>query len=81
VLAMRLGGTPEDLRVVLCLEAHCDDIEIGCGVKLNTTQCTDRPGCSLVSRSSVSPPQRAEEARLGSCSFLAAAGEKRITSD
>ena len=31
MLPIRLGGHAGDLRAVLCLGAHCDDIEIGCG--------------------------------------------------
>src|SRR4026209_937762 len=26
-----LGPSPRELRTLLCLGAHCDDIEIGCG--------------------------------------------------
>ncbi len=26
-----LGASPRGLRTLLCIGAHCDDIEIGCG--------------------------------------------------
>jgi LmbE family N-acetylglucosaminyl deacetylase len=63
---MRLGGTPEDLRVVLCLGAHCDDIEIGCGETLLRLP-EGHPGLSVYWVVFSLTPQRAEEARLRIC--------------
>ena len=31
MLGLRLGQSREEIREVLCLGAHSDDIEIGCG--------------------------------------------------
>ena len=78
MLSIRLGGHAEDLRLVLCLGAHCDDIEIGCGgTLLRLTE--EHPGLSVHWIVFSSTPLRAEEARLGAGRFLSGAGEKRVT--
>jgi LmbE family N-acetylglucosaminyl deacetylase len=78
VLSIRLGGHADDLRVVLCLGAHCDDIEIGCGGTLLRLM-EEYPGLSVHWVVFSSTPLRAEEARLGAQRFLSGAGEKLVT--
>src|SRR5512147_2499669 len=78
MLPIRLGRHAEELRVVLCLGAHCDDIEIGCGgTLLRLTQ--EHPGLSVHWVVLSSSPLRAEEARLGAERFLCHAGERCVT--
>jgi LmbE family N-acetylglucosaminyl deacetylase len=78
VLSIRLGGHAGDLRVVLCLGAHCDDIEIGCGgTLLRLTE--EHPGLSVHWIVFSSTPLRADEARRGAEHFLLGAGEKFVT--
>ena len=76
--SIRLGGHGEDLRAVLCLGAHCDDIEIGCGGTLLRLM-QEHPGLSVHWVVLSSTPPRAEEARLGAERFLSGAGEKLVT--
>ena len=78
MLPIRLGGRAEDLRVVLCLGAHCDDIEIGCGGTL-LRLLEEHPGLSVHWVVFGSTPLRAEEARLGAGRFLSGAGEESVT--
>ena len=78
MLSIRLGGQGEGLRAVLCLGAHCDDIEIGCGGTLLRLM-QEHPGLSVHWIVLSSTPLRAEEARLAAESFLSSAGEKFLT--
>ncbi|PYM94902.1 MAG: PIG-L domain-containing protein [Candidatus Rokuibacteriota bacterium] len=63
---------------VLCLGAHCDDIEIGCGgTVLALTEQLRNVAVDWVVWSST--PEREREARASADAFLAAAKEKTVT--
>jgi LmbE family N-acetylglucosaminyl deacetylase len=68
-------GTP--LRI-LCLGAHCDDIEIGCGGSL-LRLLGERSGCEVHWVVLASTPTREAETRSSATEFLAAAGRSRVT--
>lgn len=72
------GDAPS--TTVLCLGAHCDDIEIGCGgTILNLLATHDRLICHWVVLSS--DPGRAAEARQSADLFLATAKSKHVEID
>ena len=77
---MRALGLPRDptrpLRV-LCLGAHCDDIEIGCGATL-LRLCQERLGTSFRWVIFASTEERAREARGSAEDFLEGASESEI---
>ena len=62
---------------ILCLGAHCDDIEIGCGGTV-LRLLADRPGSSVTWAALASTPQREQEARACATDFLAGAFAKEI---
>lgn len=67
----------DSVSSVLCLGAHCDDIEIGCGgtiLKLIETRPEVRVEWIVFSSDS----RRAEEARAGADAFLAGAGNVTV---
>ncbi|MGE5515227.1 MAG: PIG-L deacetylase family protein [Bacteroidota bacterium] len=68
------GGQP--LRL-LCLGAHCDDIEIGCGATV-LKLLEAWPGASVRWVVFTGSAQRQAEARAAAAVFLAAAGEARV---
>jgi LmbE family N-acetylglucosaminyl deacetylase len=77
VLKLDLGGRRSELRKVLCLGAHCDDIEIGCGgtiLKLIERQA-DLEFLWVVFSGTA---QRAAEAKRAAQLFLKGAGKKKI---
>jgi LmbE family N-acetylglucosaminyl deacetylase len=69
----------EELNRILCLGAHCDDIEIGCGATL-LTLLERNPGLEVHWLVFASSPARAEEARACAARFLdgAAAGHIEV---
>ncbi|MDO8706969.1 MAG: PIG-L deacetylase family protein [Sulfuricaulis sp.] len=72
-----LNQGKQPLRTVLCLGAHCDDIEIGCGgtvLKL-IQQCPDLQFHWVIFSSD---PQRAREAQESAALFLAGAGSHQV---
>jgi len=69
----RDGGPLE----ILCLGAHSDDIEIGCGGTV-LRLLAERPGCSVRWLVLSSNPERAAEARASAASFLAGAARSRV---
>lgn len=71
-----LGPAGAPLRIV-CLGAHCDDIEIGCGGTVMRL-LAERPGSSVTWVAASSTPTREAEARAGAAAFLAGAAEKEI---
>jgi LmbE family N-acetylglucosaminyl deacetylase len=63
---------------ILCLGAHCDDIEIGCGGTL--LRCLEQsPNSAVHWIVFCSTTARAEEARRSALTFLQRAGQKEIT--
>jgi LmbE family N-acetylglucosaminyl deacetylase len=68
---------PKDLKTVLCLGAHCDDIEIGCGgAVLRLVQ--DYPLVHVYWIVFSSDSQRAAEARRSADAFLQHAAGKEV---
>ena len=63
---------------VLCLGAHCDDIEIGCGGTL-LRLLSERPGSEVKWVVFSSVPERERETRASAEAFLAAAGRREVT--
>lgn len=77
MLALELGGEKKSVRSILCLGAHCDDIEIGCGgtvLKL-TERCGDFLVYWVVFTSN---PERAREALESADAFLRRAKDRQI---
>jgi LmbE family N-acetylglucosaminyl deacetylase len=62
---------------ILCLGAHCDDIEIGCGGTL-LRLLQDRPGSSIHWVVFASNPQREKEARGCAADFLSGVAEQNV---
>lgn len=78
MLSLMLGRQINDGGVVLCLGAHCDDIEIGCGGAL-LRLVSERPDISIHWVIFSSSPMRAQEARASADTFLKEAGGKNVT--
>jgi LmbE family N-acetylglucosaminyl deacetylase len=76
MLMLDLGPKDGPLEV-LCLGAHCDDIEIGCGGTL-LRLLAERPGCSVHWVVFASNPERESEARVSSATFLERAAQSRV---
>lgn len=77
MLPVSLGpGAKEPLRI-LCLGAHCDDIEIGCGGTI-LRLLAERPGSSVHWIVFASNAERSQEARAAAADFLAQAGERHV---
>lgn len=62
---------------VLCLGAHCDDVDIGCGATL-LSLLREREGCEVHWRIFSSTPERAAELRASADAFLEGAGARRV---
>jgi LmbE family N-acetylglucosaminyl deacetylase len=76
LLGLKRSGSSARLRV-LCLGAHSDDIEIGCGgTLLQLAKTRPRPEFRLVVWSAVGA--RASEAQRGARSFLGPAARKAV---
>jgi LmbE family N-acetylglucosaminyl deacetylase len=69
VLPIALGGRTEQPLRVLCLGAHCDDIEIGCGGTL-LRLLAEHPGSDVHWVAFASTPARETEARASAEAFL-----------
>src|SRR5215204_4487091 len=74
-----LGFSPDYTRAfrVLCLGAHCYDIEIGCGGTV-LTMTKDIPNLDIHWVVFSSNPEREQEARLSAQAFLAKATNKKV---
>jgi LmbE family N-acetylglucosaminyl deacetylase len=72
-----LGGSPSAPLRLLCLGAHSDDIEIGCGGTL-LRLLADRPGSSVRWVVFSASPEREREARSSAAGFLSAAGRSEV---
>jgi LmbE family N-acetylglucosaminyl deacetylase len=62
---------------ILCLGAHCDDIEIGCGGAI-LRLLSEFPGCHVDWVVFSSNPQRRKEAQRGAQLFLRNAASKKV---
>ncbi len=67
----------ENLRSILCLGAHADDIEIGCGGTILQLLCR-YPALNVCWVVFSASPERAVEASNSARDFLQNAGEKRV---
>ncbi len=72
-----LSETSASVGRILCLGAHCDDIEIGCGGTL-LKLLEARPGVHVDWVVLSSDEQREAEAQAGARAFLASAGEANV---
>lgn len=72
-----LSLLPKNLRTVLCLGAHCDDIEIGCGGTI-LRLAREYPDIDVLWVVFSSNPMRATEARNSASKFLRGVQEKKI---
>jgi LmbE family N-acetylglucosaminyl deacetylase len=70
------GSTTAPLRI-LCLGAHSDDIEIGCGATI-LRLTAERPGSSVRWVVFSATPEREREARASAADHLAAAGQSEV---
>ncbi len=77
MLRYSLGDKQNPLRRVLCLGAHCDDIEIGCGGTL-LRLLDQNPRLEFYWMVFSSTPQRKREARKSAQLFLKKTGISRI---
>jgi LmbE family N-acetylglucosaminyl deacetylase len=75
--ALSIGASPRARLNVLCMGAHSDDIEIGCGGLLLTLARTRRLAVDWVVFSAHGA--RAEEARRGAALFLKGSDRSRVT--
>lgn len=76
MLAASLGAPGAPLRI-LCLGAHCDDIEIGCGGAV-LRLLAERPGSTVRWVAFASNPARETEARAGAAGFLEKAADRQV---
>jgi LmbE family N-acetylglucosaminyl deacetylase len=67
----------DEIRSILCLGAHADDLEIGCGGTLLEI-LSRRPGIDVHWVVFSSTERRAQEAAVSAERFLALAGQKRV---
>jgi len=78
MLTATLGSDRRGPLSILCLGAHCDDIEIGCGGTV-LRLLNERPGSSVAWVVFASTPTREAEARASAADFLEGAGDKRVS--
>ena len=78
MLELALGRQAGTLRRMLCLGAHCDDIEIGCGGTV-LRLLGEHPGLEVHWVVLSSDAVRAAEARQSADLFLAHAGARTVT--
>lgn len=76
MLPLLLGGGAAPLRI-LCLGAHADDVEIGCGGAL-LRLLAERPGCQVSWVILSSDPEREREARASAADFLTGAARSSV---
>ena len=76
MMNVTLGDRSQPLKL-LCLGAHADDIEIGCGGTL-LRLLRERPGSAVYWVVFAANPVREQEARASAASFLASAGTSEV---
>jgi LmbE family N-acetylglucosaminyl deacetylase len=77
MLPLRFNSRAGSPLKLLCLGAHSDDIEIGCGATL-LRLLAEHPGCEVHWVVMSATPARALEARASAEAFLSAAGHKTV---
>jgi LmbE family N-acetylglucosaminyl deacetylase len=77
MLSLAFGAPGVPLRL-LCLGAHCDDIEIGCGGTL-LRLIAEHPGSTVDWVVLSSSPEREREARASAADFLSGAANSTVT--
>ena len=77
MLGLRLGQSREAVREVLCLGAHSDDIEIGCGGAILELVAA-HPGLRIIWVVFSGGAKREAEARLAAELFLRRAGSSQV---
>ena len=78
MLPLAPGSSSSAPLRILCLGAHSDDIEIGCGGTL-LRLLQERPGSSVEWVVFSATPEREAEARASAADFLVAAGDSRVS--
>ena len=76
MLDLLLGRSGGPLRI-LCLGAHCDDIEIGCGGTV-LRLLAERPGSTVHWMALSSNAEREREARTAAAAFLTDAADSQV---
>lgn len=77
MLPLTFGSTGSGPLKLLCLGAHSDDLEIGCGGTV-LRLLSERPGSSVDWVVFSATAERQVEARASAADFLAQAGESRV---
>jgi LmbE family N-acetylglucosaminyl deacetylase len=77
MLPLNLPSDPSRPATLLCLGAHCDDIEIGCGGTV-LSLLEQAPETTVWWIVLSSDERRAEEARRAAACFLEGAGERHV---
>lgn len=77
MLKLNLNGSQQQLNHILCLGAHSDDIEIGCGGTL-LRLLAENPDVQVTWVVFSSTPAREAEAKASAADFLAATKHQRI---
>src|SRR5229473_461077 len=72
-----IGGSLKSVRRVLCLGAHCDDIEIGCGGTI-LRLLREKTGCEIYWKVFSSTPLRKRETLKSAGLFLDGAKSKKL---
>jgi LmbE family N-acetylglucosaminyl deacetylase len=77
MLRLTLGKLGKSPRRILCLGAHCDDIEIGCGGTI-LRLLQEEPACDIYWQVFSSNPARKREATKAAGLFLEKAKSKKV---
>src|SRR5262245_64206109 len=78
MLPLTIGGAGSSPLRILCLGAHSDDIEIGCGGTV-LRLLAERPGSRVHWVVLAAAGERESEARASAAAFLAAAPASTVT--
>ena len=77
MMELELGSSADKFGSILCLGAHCDDIEIGCGGTV-LRWVKEHPNLSVTWVVLSSNTTREQEARASAERFLANAGQSKV---